>query len=82
MNILIVDDDVVDRTHVKMTLRRNHSLCNVVEAEDAIVALEKIKELTFDVIIVDFNMPKINGLELVHLIKREKNYWQHRHYHD
>jgi diguanylate cyclase (GGDEF)-like protein len=72
MNILIVDDDVVDRTHVKMTLRRNHSLCNVVEAEDAIVALEKIKELTFDVIIVDFNMPKINGLELVHLIKREK----------
>jgi len=71
MNILIVDDDVVDRTHVKRTLRRNHSHYRVVEAEDAIIALEKMKKETFDVIIVDFNMPKINGLELVHLIKKE-----------
>ncbi|MGB0936707.1 MAG: putative bifunctional diguanylate cyclase/phosphodiesterase [Colwellia sp.] len=71
MNILIVDDDIVDRTHVKRTLRRNHSHYNVFEAEDAFAALEIIKEQVFDVIIVDFNMPKINGLELVHLIKRE-----------
>ena len=71
MNILIVDDDVVDRTHIKRTLRRNHSHYNVDEAEDAQVALEKIKEQMFDVIIIDFNMPKMNGLELVRCIKNE-----------
>lgn len=71
MEILVVDDDLIDRTHIKRTLRRSDAGCIVTEVEDVNSALLLLKEKRFDAILLDFNMPQRNGLSLLHEIKNE-----------
>ena len=43
-------------------------------AEDGEAALQKIKEASFDLIVSDIRMPKMNGLETIRAIRRtQKN---------
>jgi len=66
MNILIVDDDMVDRESVRRALTsKTRSLLNVQEAQTVDAALEIINEMDFDVILLDYNMPQRNGIELL-----------------
>ncbi len=71
MNILIVDDDQVDRTHIKRMLRRIDSDSIIVEAEDVDSALLLLIEQNFDVVLLDYTMPKKNGLELLKEIQEK-----------
>lgn len=69
-NILIVDDSPVDRM-----LLRNYAEkipgCSVIEAENGKDALAKMNEWEIDLVVTDLQMPQIDGLELVALV-REK----------
>lgn len=65
MNILIVDDDQVDRTHIKRMMRRIDSSNIITEAEDADSALVLLVEQNFDIVLLDYTMPQKNGLELL-----------------
>ena len=67
-NILIVDDDAVMRDSLKKILKSN-SRFSVTVCRDAEEALAKIKESSFDLVITDLKMSKMNGLELVKRIK-------------
>lgn len=67
-NILIVDDDPVMRDSLKETLKRKKGF-TITIACDGEEALRKIKEDSFDLIITDLKMPKMNGLDLVKNIK-------------
>ena len=65
MNILLVDDNIVERTGMAMLLEdRGH---HVVHAGDGEEALQLLAAATFDVMLFDLSMPKINGLQLVTL---------------
>ncbi len=51
-----------------MLLRAN-SRCEITEAEDVNLALKLLKKNVYDAILLDYNMPKRNGLELLHEVK-------------
>ena len=65
MNILIVDDDIVDRESIKRTLGRSTTQFNFVETESVDEALAALLEQKFDAILLDYRMPKRDGIELL-----------------
>ncbi|MCG7554856.1 EAL domain-containing response regulator [Pseudoalteromonas sp. Of11M-6] len=70
MNILLVDDDVVDRKMIRRSLVKGgieHHLTEVSTVEEGIFALE---ELCFDLLLLDYNMPSKNGVDLLIELKR------------
>ncbi len=63
MKILIVDDEALALARLKRMLNTlGHE--DVTEADNAISALEAIKESHFDLVLLDINMPQTSGLEL------------------
>ncbi len=63
LNILVVDDDESMRALLKLHLS-NAGYC-VAEAEDALVAGRRILNWTPDLLIVDIDMPYMNGIDFV-----------------
>lgn len=66
--ILIVEDSVTMRLFVRMFLRNLQDV-SIIEAIDVLDGLEKINKESFDLIITDINMPRINGLELIKKVR-------------
>jgi DNA-binding NarL/FixJ family response regulator len=61
--ILIVDDNAVIRRSVRSLIETNTD-CEVCgEAENGKIAVEKVRQLHPDVVILDWQMPIMNGLE-------------------
>lgn len=70
--ILVVDDFSTMRRIVKNLLKElgyNH----VDEAEDGVIALQKIQNISYDFIISDWNMPNMSGIELLKAIRANTN---------
>jgi two-component system, chemotaxis family, chemotaxis protein CheY len=67
--ILLVDDYEVARTTVREMLRW-HDLKVCGEAKDGKEAIQKVKELNPDVVLLDVNMPVMNGMEAAREIRR------------
>lgn len=65
MNILIVDDDIVDRESIKRTLNQSTTHFNFVETESVDEALIALSDKKFDAILLDYRMPKRDGIELL-----------------
>ncbi|MEM5787628.1 MAG: response regulator [Syntrophobacteraceae bacterium] len=70
--IMIVDDANSMRGLVAMTLR--NAGYGVVEACDGRDALRKISEQKVNMIVTDFNMPNMNGIELITSLKADQQY--------
>jgi two-component system chemotaxis response regulator CheY len=66
---LIVDDSSAVRAFVRASLE-DAGFARVEEAETGFEALRLLASNTFDVVIVDVNMPDINGLELLAFMRR------------
>jgi len=67
INVLLVDDeqDFIESLAERLALRN----FNVRTATDGLVALEKVREFEFDVIILDVQMPGKSGIETLKEIK-------------
>jgi len=65
MNILIVDDDIIDREVIVRALSRSKILCNITQVELVDEALEKLASEAFDVVLLDYNLPQRKGIELL-----------------
>jgi adenylate cyclase len=61
--ILVVEDDRSNRELISKFLRQEGHV--VVEASDGAKALEMLQALTFDLVITDFVLPKMNGIRFV-----------------
>ena len=68
-HVLVVDDSLSVRRVVSMFLER--SGWKVTAAKDGIDALEKISETRPDIALVDIEMPRMNGYELLSRIKTD-----------
>lgn len=71
--ILIVEDSSTLRRIIKNTLIEAGNVESI-ETNNGLEALAKIREYDFDLIITDWDMPEMNGLELVRYIKNNKEY--------
>jgi CheY-like chemotaxis protein len=72
--ILLVEDDVVDASSVKQALHDIKVKNPVVHKTDGEEAMEYLKEqnnLLPALILLDLNMPKINGVELLQIIRSD-----------
>ena len=72
MKILVVDDFSTMRRIVKNVLKQL-GYTNTEEAENGEQAYEMLKKGGFDFVISDWNMPVMNGLDLVEKIRSDEN---------
>ena len=71
-NVLVVDDSSPMRSVIKKTIKiSGFDLGQIFEAANGIEALEVLKDNWVDVIITDYNMPEMDGLELIERIKAD-----------
>jgi signal transduction histidine kinase len=61
--ILVADDDVLNQTIVSHVLRKEKVNLKIVN--DGLEALNEIKKETFDIVLLDINMPNMTGEELM-----------------
>lgn len=72
MNILVVDDSKAMRMIVRRTLRQiGYGSENVLEASTGHEALEMVKGSVPDLMLCDWNMPGMSGLELLRNIRQQ-----------
>lgn len=71
IRLLIVDDHPVVRRGIRMSLAQSANIQIVGEASDGREALTKAHELKPDVILMDIDMPQMNGLAVTDLLRRE-----------
>ena len=64
-NILVVDDDEVDRMAVGRALRKAGLQLNLTEASNSATAIANLKEHYYDCVFLDYRLPDQNGLELI-----------------
>ncbi|MFO8155494.1 MAG: chemotaxis response regulator CheY [Pseudomonadota bacterium] len=70
MKILIVDDFSTMRRIIK-NLLRDLGFNNVDEADDGQTALPKLQKGDFDFLVTDWNMPGMDGLELLKAVRAD-----------
>jgi CheY-like chemotaxis protein len=67
--ILVVDDNSAARTAIRSLLNLNSfQVCG--EAQDGAEALEKVRELKPDIVLLDINMPGMNGVRAAARIRK------------
>ena len=71
--ILFVEDSPTMRRIVANSLKKL-GIQNATEAENGVDALEKIQKEDFDLILTDWNMPEMNGQELVEHVRKMDKY--------
>jgi len=67
--IILVDDHEILRTGLRGLLEREKDIEVIAEAEDGRVAIDYVKTMEPDLILMDISMPKLNGIEATRQIK-------------
>ena len=63
INVVLADDHTVVRNGIKMLLESEREIKVIGEANDGMEALEAVRLLQPDVLVIDIRMPNMNGLE-------------------
>jgi two-component system, chemotaxis family, chemotaxis protein CheY len=71
--VLIVEDSPTMRQLISFALKRLRGI-RIVEASDGVDGLKKLAVEKFDLIFTDINMPIMDGLKLVSLVRNDANY--------
>ena len=71
IRILIADDHPVVRKGLQSCLAKQERCKIVGEAADGDEALQKTRELAPDVVLMDISMPRMNGLAVTEVLRKE-----------
>lgn len=74
LDILLIEDDVIEVMKLNRavsSLQLNHRIHEASNGEEALKVLEQKDKLP-DIILLDLNMPKINGIEFLRIIKGDE----------
>jgi CheY-like chemotaxis protein len=77
VNILLVEDDEVDVMNVKRAFSKNNIQNPLFVAGNGVEALEMLNDTIVPlprIIILDINMPKMNGIEFLKLLREDENF--------
>ena len=70
--VIVVDDSSVMRQIIKNNLKQlGFELSNLLDAEDGEEALKKINEDRVDLVISDWNMPKMTGIDFLRAVRAD-----------
>lgn len=70
--VLIVDDSSLARRKIEQTMREL-GFEDFTVSEDGAVAMQKMRSDQFDIVVTDYNMPMMNGRDLVEWIRNESD---------
>ncbi len=70
MRVLIVDDFATIRKILRNVLKQI-GFTNMVEADNGKTALKVLKKESFDLILCDWNMPEMSGIDLLKMVKSD-----------
>ena len=71
--VLVVEDSPTMRQLIVFALKRIRGF-KIVEANDSVDGLKKLSAEKFDLILTDINMPIMDGLKLVSMVRNDPNY--------
>ena len=74
-SLLVVDDSATFRQLLCMSLTRVDGIteANITEAGDGQDALDKVSNGSFDLVLTDIRMPRMDGLEFIRKVRGELN---------
>ena len=72
IKIVIADDHAIVREGLKRIVSSADGLEVVGEAGDGIEVMQRVRNLSFDVLMLDLSMPGRNGMETIKLVRAEK----------
>ncbi|WP_298952531.1 response regulator [uncultured Nonlabens sp.] len=73
LKILLIEDDAIEVMKLKRAIKKlelDHELIEAKNGEEALLKLRDDKVVP-DVIFLDLNMPKINGLEFLKILRKD-----------
>jgi len=72
VNVMITDDHSMIREGLKQLLELEGDFKVIAEAADGVECINKLEEVTPDVLLLDINMPNMNGLEVLQKMKEKR----------
>lgn len=75
LKILLVEDNIIEILKLKRAIEYLGMNHEVLEAENGEIALDSIKqeEINPDIVLLDLNMPKMNGLEFLAIVRNDES---------
>lgn len=70
MRVLVVDDEPLARTALSNILSARNDVDSFEVASDAVEALDKLGRSSYDLLLLDINMPELSGIHLVDQLKQ------------
>lgn len=76
LSILLIDDDEIERIKFKKVSRETKFIGTVMEANNGAIAITLLenKNYSFNLIITDINMPKMNGFEFLKELRNNRSF--------
>jgi len=74
LNVLLIEDDTIEVMKLNRTISKlqlNHTIIEANNGDDALKILNQNEGLP-DIILLDLNMPKINGIEFLSILKKDE----------
>ncbi len=65
MNILLIDDREIDRELIKHALYNAEKHFDITEVDTPSEGLTKLKQLNFDVVLIDYQLPQMTGVQVL-----------------
>ncbi len=72
IRIIVADDHTIVREGLKQLLAAAGDLQVVGEAQDGFEVMKRVREVEFDLLLLDMSMPGKSGIELIKQVKAEK----------
>ncbi|AEW86488.1 response regulator [Flavobacterium columnare] len=74
LNILLLEDDKIEVMKFNRVINSLNLVHKVIEANNGVEALDilKNKDILPDIIVLDLNMPKLNGIEFLKILKEDE----------
>lgn len=70
VNFLVVEDSPTMRQLITFSLKRIEG-ANITEAGNGVEAMKKLTEKKYDIILADINMPLMDGLKLLSIVRND-----------
>ena len=73
LDILVIDDDAVDRMTVKRHLTKTPLQAAITEVDTMLAAQQQLAAATFDCILLDFRLPDGDGIKFIKQLRFDGN---------
>ena len=73
IKVMLADDHILLREGIKKLLEVDGSIEVIEQASDGFECLDKLQNVTPDILLLDINMPKMNGIEVLEELKAKKS---------